>query len=97
MYATSGMERKMTDTNDNGPNFKRVTLIADERSDAVIEVENLIGGYTDADILCVLMTTPLSTRFTQSKTSANGRSLWQSLSRNSIEKNMVVEIIAAKD
>src|SRR5437764_7066628 len=51
----------MTDTNDIGPSFERITLTARERSGAVIEVENLIGRYSEADILCILMTTTINT------------------------------------
>ena len=51
----------MTGTNDNGPSFKRITLTDDERRDAVIEVENQIGRYTEGDILCILMTTTINT------------------------------------
>jgi hypothetical protein len=55
------MEIQMTGTNYNGPSFGRITLTAEERSDAVIEVENLIGRYSEADILCILMTTTINT------------------------------------
>jgi hypothetical protein len=55
------MESEMTGTNDNGPNSKRITLTAEERSDAVIEVENLLGGYGDEDVFCILMTTTINT------------------------------------
>ena len=51
----------MTGTSDNGPSFGRITLTAEERSDAVVEVENLIGRYTEANILCILMTTTINT------------------------------------
>jgi hypothetical protein len=57
----ASMESKMTDTNDNGPNFKRIKLTDDERRDAVIEVENRIGRYSEGDILCILMTTTINT------------------------------------
>jgi hypothetical protein len=43
------------------PNSKRITLTDDERRDAVIEVENQIGRYTDGDVLCILMTTTINT------------------------------------
>jgi hypothetical protein len=51
----------MSDTNDTGPTTKRETLTAEERSGAVIEVENLIGDCSVEDILCILMTTTINT------------------------------------
>jgi hypothetical protein len=46
----------MTDTNDNEPTSKQPALSADDRSSLVLKVEELIGGYSREDILCILLT-----------------------------------------
>jgi hypothetical protein len=49
----------MADTTDIGPTSERETLTHDQRAAAVIAVENLIGNRSEADILCILMTTTI--------------------------------------
>jgi hypothetical protein len=46
----------MMDAPANGSTPNRIPLTADERSSVVIEVEELISGYTEEDVLCILMT-----------------------------------------
>ena len=43
-----------------GNQLRPKRLTAEERRSAVIEVENLISGYNQEDILCILMTTTVN-------------------------------------
>jgi hypothetical protein len=43
-------------TNDNEATSKQPALTADDRSSLVIQVEDMIGGYSREDVLCILLT-----------------------------------------